>query len=239
MIIKFEPMNKDTVELIQPPRVAAGCIPEWYKNAPLHMDGEKQDSLSKETTATSNLTMKGCSPFLDALTHGYMYELPFDIEFRRDNFGKLGIRWATGIDLISGHTPEQHEGLAKPYDGYDGVLKWKFTYRIITPPGYSCLFTHPLNRNDLPFRTLSGIIETDTYPGVIEFPFQLLDNFDENVYIMEKGTPLCQIIPFKRDNWEGKKLEYNELSMAKAHFDLKSKIVRSYKTQWWKKKSFS
>lgn len=232
-------MFKETASLIDPPVPASRCIPDWYKNAPLHMDNEKQDALSKETTVTSNLTMKGCSPFLDALTHGYVYELPFDIEFRRDKFGKLGIRWATGIDLISGHSVEQHQGLKKPYDGFDGVLKWKFTYRIITPQGYSCLFTHPLNRNDLPFRTFSGVIETDQYPGVIEFPFQLLDKFDDDIYILEKGTPLCQIIPFKRDDWSAEKLEFNEDSLKKAHFDLKSKIVRSYKTQWWKKKSFS
>lgn len=238
MIIKFQPFDENTKDFIFSPKPATTSIPEWYKNIPLHMDGEKIDGLSKTTNATSNLTIKGCTPFLDALSLGYIYELPADIEFRKHESGNISIRWAAGIDLLGGHTADQYVNLPAPHGGFDGVFKWKFTYKIITPKGYSCLFTHPLNRNDLPFRTLSGVVDTDLYPGPVEFPFQLLKTIKEDIFILEKGTPLCQIIPFKRDNWESQDLEYDSKALAKAYYDVKSKIVRSYKKQWWNKKSY-
>ena len=37
--------------------------------------------------------------------------------------------------------------------------------------GWSILFTHPLNRDDLPFRTLSGIVDCDRFgAGLVHFP---------------------------------------------------------------------
>lgn len=238
MIIKFQPFDESTKDFILPPTSATRYIPEWYKNAPLRMDGDKTDGLSKTTNATSNLTIKGCSPFLDALSFGYIYELPADIEFRKHESGSMSIKWGAGIDLLSGHTADQYVTLPAPHDGFGGVFKWRFTYKIVTPKGYSCLFTHPLNRSELPFKTFSGVVDTDTYPGLVEFPFQLLNTVKEDVFILEKGTPLCQIIPFKRDNWESENLEFDPKALSKAHFDLKSKIVRSYKSQWWQKKTF-
>lgn len=238
MIIKFQPFDENIKDFVLPPKPAINYIPEWYRNAPLRMDGDKVDGLSKTTNATSNLTIKGCSPFLDALSFGYIYELPADIEFRKHESGNMSIRWAAGLDLLGGHTADQYVTLPTSYDGFEGIFKWKFTYKIITPKGYSCLFTHPLNRNELPFRTLSGVVDTDGYPGPVEFPFQMLKIIKEDIFILEKGTPLCQIIPFKRDDWNSKNLEYDEKAYSKAHFDIKSKIVRSYKKQWWNRKSF-
>lgn len=237
-IIKFKPINELTKNLLVPPKPASNVIPDWYKKSPIHMDKEKTDGLSKITTVTSNLTIKGCSPFLDALSFGYVYELPFDLEFRKID-GRLSIRWSTNIDFVSGHTEDQYALLPAPYDGMEGVLKWKFSYQVITPKGYSTLFTHPLNRNDLPFQVLSGVVDTDSYPAQVEIPFQLLNKFNEDIYIMEKGTPLFQIIPFKRDNWSSVLDKYDENLTLKAHFEIKSKIQRSYKNQWWKKKVFN
>lgn len=236
-LIKFKPMDEFTSNFLTPPKPASSSIPDWYRNSPTHMDNEKKDGLSKTTNATSNLTIKGCSPFLDAMTFGYTYELPFDLEFRNDK-GKLNMRWATNMDLIGGHTSDQYALLPTPFDGMEGVLKWRFTYQVITPKGYSTLFTHPINQNDLPFRILSGVVDTDSYPAQVEIPFQLLNKFDKDIYIMEKGTPLFQIIPFKRDDWKSELLEYDSKAVNKAHFDIKSKIQRSYKNQWWQKKTY-
>lgn len=239
MKLVFRPMDATTDVVLDKPKPATQLIPEWYKNAPVRMDNEKIDALSKDSTETSNLTMKGCSPFLDALGMGYTYELPFDLEFRYTPEAGFSVRWATGLDLISGHAPEQYPGLPEVVGGSGGVFKWKFTFRVETPAGYSCLFTHPLNRHDLPFRTFSGVVDTDVYPGAVEFPFQFLDVIKEEIFILDKGTPLCQIIPFKRDTWESEKSSYDEKEFTKAKYEIKSKIVRSYKNQFWHKKSFN
>lgn len=237
MNIQFEPVTKESYTLFSSPKPATQSIPVWYKNMPVHLDGEKEDALAKNSTASSNLTLKGCSPFLDALSSGYIIELPFDIEFRVEKEG-INIRWATGINYITEHSLDQAPGLPAAFDGKNNILKWTTGWKVVTPPGYSCLFTHPLNRHDLPFRTFSGVVETDLYSLATDFPFQLINNFDKDIYILEKGTPLVQIFPFKRDEWNSSILKYNEEKISKGIFELKSTIVRSYKNNFWKKKSY-
>jgi hypothetical protein len=236
--VKFEPFDKEAELLFEMPRPAAKSIPDWYKNMAVHMDGEKTTGLSKTTNVVSNLTLKGCSPFLDALTSGYTFELPFDIEFRRNEEGMINIRWATNVNYIGSHGPDQAPGLPGPVGGSESLLKWRPGWRIITPKGYSALFTHPLNRHDLPFRTFSGVVDTDMYKLGVEFPFQLLNTIEDDIFILKKGTPICQVIPFKREDWKSEQVEFDEDANKKNGFKLKSQIVRSYKKQFWQKKNY-
>jgi hypothetical protein len=238
MKVQFEPFDKEAELLFEMPKPAAKSIPAWYKDMAVHMDGEKTTGLSKTTNVVSNLTLKGCSPFLDALTSGYMFELPFDIEFRRNEEGMINIRWATNVNYIGSHGPDQAPGLPGPVGGSETLLKWRPGWRIITPKGYSALFTHPLNRHDLPFRTFSGVVDTDMYELGVEFPFQLLNNIEEDIFILKKGTPICQVIPFKREDWKSEEVPFDEDANKKNGFKLKSEIVRSYKRQFWQKKNY-
>ena len=238
MKLQFEPFDKEAELLFEKPKPAAKSIPSWYKDMATYMDGEREIGLSKDGVAVSNLTLKGCSPFLDALTSGYIFELPFDLEFRKES-GGMRVRWATNVNLIGSHGPEQAPGLPAPFGGNESLFKWRPGWRISTPKGYSALFTHPLNRHELPFRTFSGVVDTDMYELGVEFPFQLLDTFDKNITILEKGTPICQVIPFKRENWVSEQIPFDEDKNKLNGFKLKSKIVRSYKTQFWQKKTYN
>jgi hypothetical protein len=238
MKIEFEPAEKESHLFFDLPKPASQCIPEWYKKMPVYMDDEKEPGLNKESVAVSNFTLKGCSPFLDGLTTGYIFTLPADIEFRKHPGKGINIRWAANIDLMGSHGSGQAPGLPEPFGGNFDLLKWKPGWRVITPPGYSCLFTHPFNRHELPFRTFTGVVDTDSYPLGVEFPFQLLQEIEENIFIIEKNTPICQILPFKRDIWKSKQVNFDEEANKKNGFKLKSKIVRSYKKQFWHKKSY-
>lgn len=238
MKIQFEPFDHETEILFERPQPSAKSIPEWYKKMPVHMDNEKITGLSKHGVAATNLTLKGCSPFLDAFTSGYMFVLPFDLEFRNDPVKGVNIRWSTNINFIGTHGPDQTPGIPAPIGGTVNLLKWRPGWRAITPKGYSCLFTHPLNRHDLPFRTFSGVVDTDSYQLGVEFPFQLLNTIKEDIYILEAGTPICQMIPFKREDWKSSQVAFDEEANKKNVFKLKSKIVRSYKNQFWSKKSY-
>lgn len=235
--IQFEPFSEEIGLLYDKPTPAAEHLPEWYKNMPLHMDGETETGLSKDGVAVSNLTLKGCVPFLDAITSGYMFTLPFDMELRRDYRGMINVRWATNMDFIGTHGPDQAPGLPVAFGAGQTTLKWRPGWRVITPLGYSCLFVHPLNREDLPFRTLSGVVDTDTYKLGVEFPFQMIDPKKE-VTILERGMPICQVIPFKRENWKSETIPFDEKANRKNGFELKSKLARSYKTKFWQRKSY-
>lgn len=235
--IKFQPTSTEAEILFDIPKPASEYLPSWYKEMDLHLDGEDTTSLSPTGVESSNLTLKGCMPFLDAITAGYMFVLPFDMEIRKNNCGMVGIRWATNVDFIGQHSPDQAPGLPIPFGASPNILKWRPGWRVITPPGYSCLFTHPMNHIDLPFIVLSGVVDTDTYQLGIEFPFRLL-NQEKEITIIEKGTPICQVVPFKRDNWSSSSVRFDEQEQKKNAFLLKSKIIRSYQTQFWNKKSY-
>ena len=222
---------------IKEPLPASNFIPDWYKSMPEKVDNAKKSGLSFQNKFSSNSTIKHCSPFLDGLTSGYIYSLPLDIEFSKDKNNNIVVRWRDEGQFVTEHSKDQHPTLPPAHKDMDFVLKWAFPFIIETPPGYSCLFTHPINRHDLPFRTFSGVVETDLYVASVQFPFQLLVDFDERL-IVEKGTPLCQIFPFKRENWESIRDDITIKEQNERMFKLHSKIVRSYKKQWWKKKTY-
>jgi hypothetical protein len=171
---------------------------------------------------------------------GYVWGCPVDMEVKKvegDGEPVYYFRWRTNGDFISTHSENQHPGLPTPQGGVNKVLKWEFPYIVTTPPGYSTIFTHPFNRSDLPFVTLTGVVDTDTYPISIKFPFQLLE-FQGDSIIIKKGTPLCQIIPIKRESWVSEAGEVDDALDAKNNFEYFSKIVRSYKSRYWHKKEY-
>lgn len=235
--INFIPHSTSS-EHLNYPLPATKFVPEWYKKMDLFMYKQKSYGLIENVP---NTTMKACSPFLDGLTLGYIFSLPVDLQIKKtldiNQEYQFDFMWRTKGTFITDHAKEQHPNLPSPQNGMSNVYKWSFDYIIKTPKGYSTFFTHPINRHDLPFRTFSGVVETDEYTQAVQFPFQML-NFDGDQIIIERGTPVCQIFPFKRDNWKSKMIVYSEKKLRKDAFDFHSKIVRSYKNKFWKSKNF-
>ena len=234
--ISFTPdLSFELSEAVAPPSPAILNIPTWYKDTNLRIGGEQRDGLSDGNTQSPNTTVKGCSPFLDAFGFGYIYTLPLDVEIR-DNGKGYDFNWRAKGDFLTMHDRSQAPLTPPAMGGEKEIVKWMNAFFIKTPPGYSCLFTHPLNRNELPFRTFSGVVDTDSYNLPVHFPFQLVSK--EKNFIIEKGTPICQIIPFKREDWKSSIEKPNHKEQEYMGFELVSKISRSYKTQYWKKKKF-
>ena len=82
------------------------------------------------------------------------------------------------------------------------VIKFNCFWTIEAPPGYSVLFTHPANRTDLPFTTLTGLVDCDTFhDSSLNFPARWHEpNFNG---VLPKGTPVAQCLPVKRESWSG------------------------------------
>jgi len=234
MKITFIPTSKFAQDCLTPPLPAKKVIPEWYKKTPFLMDGYKEYTYS---TGAPSVTHKGCNPFLDSLTAGYVFCLSSDLEIINEGNNKHSFYWKTPNDVITHHDKNQHPLLPSAFNGFDNVHKFHNDFIIKTPKGYSTHFTHPLNQHSLPFRTLSGNVETDTYMIPVHFPFQLL-KLQEGSTILERGTPVCQFIPFKRDNWKHSVEKYNESLIIKESFKYYSRIYRAYKSLHWIKKRF-
>lgn len=70
-------------------------------------------------------------------------------------------------------------------------------WTVELPRGWSLLTTHPLNRDDLPFRTLTGFVDADRFHQVgLLFPARWLD--PETPRTLPRGTPIAQCIPLPR-----------------------------------------
>lgn len=218
--------------ILDTPKPAKAYVPEWYKKSPRHTD--HSDSLVLDSAYTkSNKGIKYCVPFLDGLTHGYMAELWCDVQVMRHPDGpQLG--WPTDLNVIAVRDPQGFERLPTPAGHLDIHYVWKSPYIIKTPPGYSVLITHPLNRFDLPFTTLSAVVDSDSAMPPGNLPFYLREDFEG---IIPAGTPIFQIIPFKRDDWKSKDVESLEKVGAKRMFDA-LRTTGIYKHKHWYKKTF-
>jgi hypothetical protein len=222
-------------------------IPEWYKNL-------EHNVLNK--------TVKGCMPFLDTLTSGYLLKMPQDFHVRhnvdnknekgeefKDSFQTFGLHdqqqllHTKSLNLNSGievHSVKQVEGSSfldknKNLPFYKILNPWK----IKTPKGYSCLFVPPLNNSDDRFSIIPGIVDTDTFPNEINYP--IIINGDKYPILettIKKGTPYVQIIPFKRNNWKMilKSRKQKEVQNSKIFYGLK--VLNIYKEKYWNKKSW-
>ena len=222
--ITFCASNSDMLDVWPHPTPASRNIPEEYKKL--------------ERFHNNNMhvpTLKTCMPFLDSLTAGYI--LYFEQDYLVDPIeNDFTISPANReMDDIGYHNRAQ---LPKEWKKTTGENAGKFINKwlIKTPPGHSCLFIKPMNRIEERFEIIPGIVDTDVYVNLINFPF-ILRKRDEQ-FLIKKGEPMVQVIPFKRESWKMWSGFYKEYKHAKTRDKLLSKWVDKYKTMFWNKKSF-
>ncbi|MCK2125041.1 hypothetical protein, partial [Pseudomonas sp. PNPG3] len=77
---------------------------------------------------------------------------------------------------------------AAPFSNGRSALKFNSFWTIELEPGWSLFATHPVNRDDLPFRLLSGLVDADRFhDGGINFPaVWIRPDFSG---VLKRGTP--------------------------------------------------
>jgi hypothetical protein len=219
-IIKFLAINEHTWQVKEKPKPASSFIPEWWQKMSPLFSNEKFD-----LNPGSNVTAKKCFPLLDSITAGYIVPLWTDVMVKKDIDGTPLAKWAVKEPVFDVWPYVQSKGFEIPNGFNRLVFKYLHDWIIETPKGYSCLITHPFGYPNTPFRTLTGIVDTDTLKTGVSAPFVIQDGFEG---IIEKGTPMFQIIPFKRDEW---KSEIGKKNPNEVYYDnerLMTKIVSSY-----------
>lgn len=204
--------------------------PSWYKDIPLVRD--KDISFGQEGQI-NNLTVKHCIPFYDAISFGYQAVLSTDI-YMSVKDGVFDYKYPAR-ELVSHREGKPSIPISDDFAPVEFV--WKMNWVPKTPKGYSCLITHPLNRVDLPFLTLSGVVDSDVFyhsPNG-NLPFYLKRDFEG---IIKKGTPIAQVIPFKRDNWKSQRVNYDHKKVEKREFQRLSVLKDFYKKFAYVKKVF-
>ena len=239
--IRFIPIGKLIATVTSSPKPARKYIPEWWKKIDSYIGG-KADYLSDSSLNTS---VKHCMPYVDALTAGYIQELSTDlyIDISKDKDGEFIIKINHSLQIpsfipIKYRTYPKGSNIQKFPDGYYPIeFTWSEHWATDTPDGWSAIYTHPMNRYDLPFITMSGIVDTDRGRVNIDgsIPFYIKEGFNG---LIPAGTPIYQIIPLKREDWESNVEEYSEYRYFRDLAGLKKYFTGGYMKNIWHKKRY-
>jgi hypothetical protein len=202
-------------------------VPEWYR---------KGESTFTVDGGSPEPGLKSCAPFLDIMLSGYALLTPFDIYVGLNEDGSHNIRWngpEDWRDFIGERPKELGATIPRPAGHSPNGLVWSSKWGWRTPRGYSTIVTHPFNRHDLPFTTLSGTIDSDKFIAHGNIPMFLKEGW---VGVIPAGTPYAQVIPFNRKAWK-KVADYGLISQATE--DGRKVREKSYKKYLWIKKSYN
>jgi hypothetical protein len=205
-------------------------IPKWFKEMKDYVPEELRElndlSNFKKNHNTSKKyldgTVKRCPAIIDLTTEGFIIPLWSDYLIQSDG---IKAEWSArsfpvGLDF---HPNEQVYNWDLDKNDFHSPMKFVNPWRIYTPPGYSCLFIAPYYQFEKRFTVLPGIVETDKHHAV-QFPSIIHIKGD---ILLERNTPLVQIIPFKKDKFdysvgqqteEGRYIEKSEMNNISSKF---------------------
>jgi hypothetical protein len=214
--IKFVPYKG--FEGLLAPTPIKNHVPDWYKDSEMH-DFSGAPGLKK------------CIPFLDSMLSGYALTIWEDIEiFQDSNSFKI-----QDNSIINERISEIGSKIPIPDEYMSNHFVWSGKWGMQVPQGYSVLITHPINRLDLPFLTLSGIIDSDTWIPPGNIPFFLKKGFSG---VIPKGTPFAHVFPYKREVWS---MEIDSAFNPDDFFyDIKDGSIEGYyKKKFWERKRYT
>jgi hypothetical protein len=179
----------------------------------------------------------------DAMTAGYILALPCDIYLDATDPDRLvysipGAMAELKSALFSSHDIKQYSEY--PIDKtkfHKDLLRLHPFWIIGTESGYSTLVMQPLNADDTPLNAISGIIDTDKFLTDGHFSFVVDKTFKG---ILKKGTPLAQVIPFKRESFVSEIVDDDtaEKTLAKQRRTIRSVFIGGYKNSFRSKKEY-
>ena len=182
------------IDVLPRPVPARTALPQW-----LRAMAPRADSALHQRAIR---TVKQCPPFVDAMAHGFMILLPCDVHVEAGQF-----RWDWPLPALSVanhpraplsfHVPEQLAGSPLAH-GTQSAIKFNSFWTIELEDGWSLMAVHPINRDDLPFRLVTGLVDADRFNEVgINFP--AVWTAPEFNGTLPRGTPIAQCYAVPRE----------------------------------------
>lgn len=178
--------------LLPKPVLAARLLPDWLAAMPSEVEAPSLGGAAVRT-------LKHCPPLIDAMRLGVLILCPTDITVKN---GEVSWDWdppilpdaAISRAPVGVHVPEQ--ATKSPYAQRELILKFVNFWTLQSSPGWSLMFLHPQGYPDLPFTTLSGVVDCDLFAdGYVHFPAVLRPGFEG---VIAKGTPIAQVVPVQK-----------------------------------------
>lgn len=222
------------------PKPILKTIPDWYRKMDRFAKNPETNKFFIGPDNGKIPTWKACPAVFDIMGTGYTYLTPCDLEFFIDSNDKISVKIEDKNykNFCTSRMPMQD--FVTPAGYYDEHFAWFPDWGISLPEGYSALYSQPFNRFELPFLTVSGIIDNDKIDLPGSMPFFMSKNF---LGTIPKGTPFAQIIPFKRENWESEVITFTLTQMIKRNKENSDKYRKPdggvYKSDVWEMRKYS
>ena len=224
--IDFTTFNEETLRNFKPV-LAKSVMPSWWKKM----------KIFQSIRGRRIQTIRACPAMHDWTKSGWYLLANRDMEIlcgsERDSTStKFATKDPSGKKYESPTHPSDQFDNAFDYieDGEFGQVKDAFKMRnpwnIQTPKGYSTYYMDPFLFQNKYFACWQGIIDTDEF-NVNQDNSQIIFYPKVNhSFTIPKGTPLCQIIPFKREEWvatyqlKDNKIWHENRSMHTSNHDM-------------------
>lgn len=230
--IEFIAANEIMADILEKPYPAKLRTPEWFAKTSRYI----HDVPDVDQYGDPNSTIKKCLPVIDALGAGY--HIPLYCDLWMENAGELNLSfkwsWEYG-SVVTVQKTEQHSSYPVPFGYYPTAFKFLNPWIVKTPPGWSTLFIHPQHHEELPFRCLSGLVDTDKFPAFVHFPFFLKKGFNG---LIPKQTPMIQAIPIKRENFKASYSWDKGFTLKKIWNKAQSEFFERYQRHFRQPKSY-
>tara|TARA_B100000035_G_scaffold302422_1_gene300026 strand:+ start:296 stop:1108 length:813 start_codon:yes stop_codon:yes gene_type:complete len=203
-------------------------FPEWYSKLETTRGKFNRSNINPNLVFSEKggRNASGCPGITDFLKQGYLIPAWCDILIRKTPKGKFVVQ-----QVYDSHLPitlQQQEYKTHDKSQFQTMpdrdlpnggewLKLFAPWIIKTSPGISIMMTNPIWHRDTRFTTATGIFHSDASPFLMNWMFEWNvdipnkftepEKIDEDLQIIKTGTPLIQIIPFKRQNYKSS-IEY-------------------------------
>ncbi len=228
-------IDKDLYGAVPEPYPASSDFPDWYKDIPMFATDEhgRDDK--------THYSIRGCKPFMQSLSLGWMLPLPSDLHIVKDQNGaRVHFNDIGDFSVLSTQDHSMYgEEYNVPIDG--GVsVKFETPWYISVPENYS-LFNLPiLNRweSDIYkyFYPFSGIWEADKVVTSVN-QFAIMNLPEKINTIIPAGTPIAQIAAVHRDaflyNATTRSLSEEEHSIIEKRATLRDVSSHLYSNHLW------
>jgi hypothetical protein len=180
------------------PKPAREFIPKWYKNIPADIpERSVNPNFFVSKLKTNFKTAKTCPSFPSVFNEGYIVTAPCDIhlgfvnnQFFMDQSNKDIWLELHDHDQMTNHIP------GRPIRG---IFKITTRWQCIAPKGYSVRYLPLFWDFNKDWTASYGVIEHDK---MHQLNVQLLYTSDKDEILIKQGTPLVQLVPFKREDFK-------------------------------------
>lgn len=193
--IDFVTYNEETLVDFKPV-LAKDVLPEWWKKQKIH----------EVNIGQVGHTIQACPAMDDWLKIGWYIIANKDHEIVcGDGAGhdEDDFTFSThSVDASPSHPANQFGPFEFLNDKpIKDAFKFRMPWNIILPKGYSMFYTDPFLFQNRHFAVWPGIIDGDTFNKNMDNAQLILYPRTTTSFVIKKGTPICQIIPFRREEW--------------------------------------